>query len=582
MKAFPAQLAFMIATTPVRRNVAQLLRLLGVLAVLITFYSISFHYLMGYEGRAGEFSWFTGFYWTMTVMSTLGFGDITFQTDLGRAFAMIVLVSGLVSLLIIFPFTFIQFFWAPWLEAQRNTQAPRILPASTRDHVIITSFDAVSEALQRKLEQHGIPYVVLVPTVDEALELHDRGYRVMIGQPDSPDTYHRARVENAAMVIATASDEINTNVAFTVREISGEVPVVVVANRKASDDVLELAGSSHVLLLGELLGQSLARRAGGGDAVVHPVGGFGQVAIAEVVIGRTPMANVRVRECQLRERYGVTIAGLWDRGQFRVPRAEHVLGPDTVALLVGSPEELKTLNDDLVHPQQDQGSGLVLVIGGGRVGRAAAESLRERGTPYRVLEHDPAQVAAGDEHFVLGDASELEDLQRAGLDEAISAIITTQDDDTNIYLTIYCRRLRPDLQIVSRATHERNIATLHRAGADFVMSYASLGADTIFNYLSRGDTLMVSEGLHLMRTTTPAELVGRSIADSGLRSRTGYSIVAVTQAGQTVVSPPPETILEKDAMLLLMGTVEAEGEFLRVFARQKGSRHSRGRRAREA
>nr|MBF0222247.1 hypothetical protein [Desulfobulbaceae bacterium] len=36
---------------------------------------------MMYEGR--EFSWITGFYWTLTVMSTLGFGDITFQTDLG-------------------------------------------------------------------------------------------------------------------------------------------------------------------------------------------------------------------------------------------------------------------------------------------------------------------------------------------------------------------------------------------------------------------------------------------------------------------------------------------------------------------
>jgi transaldolase / glucose-6-phosphate isomerase len=36
------------------------------------------------EGR--EHSWITGVYWTLTVMSTLGFGDITFETDLGRLF----------------------------------------------------------------------------------------------------------------------------------------------------------------------------------------------------------------------------------------------------------------------------------------------------------------------------------------------------------------------------------------------------------------------------------------------------------------------------------------------------------------
>ena len=48
----------------------------------------------------------------------------------------------------------------------------------------------------------------------------------------------------------------------------------------------------------------------------------------------------------------------------------------------------------------------------------------------------------------------------------------------NIYLAVYCRRLKPDLRIVSRITHERNVEAIHRAGADFVLSYTSLGAET--------------------------------------------------------------------------------------------------------
>jgi hypothetical protein len=59
---------------------------------------------MEYEGR--QFSWITGFYWTLTVMSTLGFGDITFASDLGFVFSMIVLLSGIVFLLIMLPFRF--------------------------------------------------------------------------------------------------------------------------------------------------------------------------------------------------------------------------------------------------------------------------------------------------------------------------------------------------------------------------------------------------------------------------------------------------------------------------------------------
>lgn len=39
------------------------------------------------EGR--YHSWITGIYWTLTVMTTLGFGDITFTNDIGRLFSII-------------------------------------------------------------------------------------------------------------------------------------------------------------------------------------------------------------------------------------------------------------------------------------------------------------------------------------------------------------------------------------------------------------------------------------------------------------------------------------------------------------
>ena len=89
---------------------------LAVLAAMVLVYAGIFHAIMAMEGR--QFSWFSGLYWTLTVMSTLGFGDITFESDLGRAFSMLVLVSGTVFLLVLFPFIVIQFFWAPWMEAQ--------------------------------------------------------------------------------------------------------------------------------------------------------------------------------------------------------------------------------------------------------------------------------------------------------------------------------------------------------------------------------------------------------------------------------------------------------------------------------
>ena len=108
------------------RNISILLKFFGALAAMVTVYSILFHYLMIFEDR--QFSWITGFYWTLTVMSTLGFGDITFTTDLGKLFSIIVLMSGIVFLLTMLPFTFIEFFYLPWLDAQTKAHAPRELP----------------------------------------------------------------------------------------------------------------------------------------------------------------------------------------------------------------------------------------------------------------------------------------------------------------------------------------------------------------------------------------------------------------------------------------------------------------------
>ena len=173
-----------------------LLRFLGFLAALVAVYSILFHFIMAWEGR--QHSWVTGFYWTLTVMSTLGFGDITFASDLGRIFSSIVLLSGIVMLLVVFPFTFIEFFYAPWMRAQAEARAPSQLPAKTRGHVILTANDAVGNALIERLMKYRYPYVLLVTNLDDALRLNEMGYKVLVGDLDNPETYRRARRVGAA------------------------------------------------------------------------------------------------------------------------------------------------------------------------------------------------------------------------------------------------------------------------------------------------------------------------------------------------------------------------------------------------
>jgi Trk K+ transport system NAD-binding subunit len=144
-------------------------------------------------------------------------------------------------------------------------------------------------------------------------------------------------------------------------------------------------------------------------------------------------------------------------------------------------------------------------------------------------------------------------------------IITTHDDDMNVYLTIYCRRLRPDIQIISRVALERNISTLHRAGADFVMSYASLGANATMNFLEHGETLMVAEGLDVFKIKVPRSLVGKAIAKSGIRRKTTCTVIAIEEAGATRVNPDPTQPLPASAQLILIGSAEGQSRFLSTF-----------------
>ena len=141
------------------------------------------------EGR--HYSWITGFYWTLTTMSTLGFGDITFESDLGRAFSIVVLLYGIVMLLIVAPFAFIRWFYAPWLEAQIRRRAPRKLPKDVEDHVIICGFDVIAQGLADRLDELGIDYVILEPDVTEAASRHVDGLKVVAGRRDLRETYVR-------------------------------------------------------------------------------------------------------------------------------------------------------------------------------------------------------------------------------------------------------------------------------------------------------------------------------------------------------------------------------------------------------
>lgn len=564
MKSTIAHLTSFLKPTTRRRNVQLLLKFLAVLAVMVVVYSVLFHLLMQLEGQ--KHSWLTGFYWTLTVMSTLGFGDITFTSDIGRLFSIVVLISGMVFLLMLLPFTLLEFFYAPWMQAQSEMRAPRRLPPDTEGHIILTHYDPVAAALIAKVTHYGYSYVLLVPDLTEALRLHDLGLRVVFGEIDRPETYADIRADKALLVALTGTDESSTNLAFTIREMAPSVPIVSIADSPDSVDILELAGSSHVIHLPQMMGQALARRITGVDARSHVIGNFEDLLIAEASPAGTPLVGKTLMESGIRSKTGVTVIGLWLRGRFVMATAQTQIDTDSMLVLAGTADQLRAY-DELFCIYHVSGEP-VIVIGGGRVGSATAKTLAERDVDYRMIEIDPKRVTE-DERHILGSAADLATLKRAGIDKTPAIVITTRDDDISIYLTIYCRRLRPDVQIIGRATRERNVSTLHRAGADFVLSYASMGATAVFNYLKNANILLLAEGLQATETEVPASLAGKTLSEAAIPQHTACTVVALRTAQGTRVNPSPETRLEAGAVLILICTPKGEQQFLQRYGARK-------------
>jgi len=566
IKSIPSQIISVVRSRRGQRNLGALLRFLLVLVGMISAYSVIFHVLMLREGQ--EHTWITGFYWTLTVMSTLGFGDITFHTDLGRVFSILVLLSGVVFLLVLLPFTFIEFFYEPWMQAQAAARAPRELPPEVNGHALLTNHDDVTTALIRRLEQYHTPYALLVPEVDEALRLHDLGLNIVVGDLDDPEAWRRIGIERAALVVSTANDYANTNVASTVRAISKNVPIITTASDEDSVDILMLAGSQHVVRLDEMIAQAFARRTIGGDAMAHTIGRFDRLLIAEAMAHGTPLVGKTLSETALRQQVGVNVVGMWERGNFEPARPENRIHDDTILVLAGTAESLRGYND--LFRSYNVSGAPVVILGGGRVGRAIARAFTARQVDYRIVELRPERLSEEAKRIV-GNAADLEVLKQAGIDETPTVLITPHDDDLNVYLTIYCRRLRPDVQITSRATLERNVATLHRAGADIVMSYAGMGASVIMNWLKPGRILMVAEGLDMFRVPVPKALAGKTIGESEIRARSGCTVVGIGTANGMEVVPGPSAQLPDGADVLLIGTPDAEERFLELWAGREGS-----------
>ncbi|HUF83472.1 MAG TPA: potassium channel protein [Acidimicrobiia bacterium] len=207
----------------------------------------------------------------------------------------------------------------------------------------------------------------------------------------------------------------------------------------------------------------------------------------------------------------------------------------------------------------------VIVCGWGRVGRAITRELAAMDAETVVVDNDPERLGDVPHTVLLGDATDDEVLERAGVRRARALVAALSTDAGNLFVTVSARALRPDLFIVARVRVEDNEEKLRRAGADRVVNPQSIGGARMAAFVLQPhvteflDVVMHERDIEFRLEEVPvpeaSPIEGSSIRDAHVRDRTGALVLALRDRdGSFTTNPAPETVIHAGQVVIAIGT----------------------------
>jgi Trk K+ transport system NAD-binding subunit len=194
---------------------------------------------------------------------------------------------------------------------------------------------------------------------------------------------------------------------------------------------------------------------------------------------------------------------------------------------------------------------------------ALIAELDDRGVSSVIVEPDRERATElyEDEYDVVhADPDDIEGLAGANLTDARALVADVSDElDASIVLT--ARELSEDVRVVSVVEDPDSTRYHELAGADTVLSPRPLLGERLAEVISTGVTTELGDGVTVGEEFELAELLvhhgspiaGSTLAESGLRERTGINVIGAWFRGEFETPVDPETTLEGGTVLLVTG-----------------------------
>ncbi len=214
----------------------------------------------------------------------------------------------------------------------------------------------------------------------------------------------------------------------------------------------------------------------------------------------------------------------------------------------------------------------VLIVGGGKVGINLGRLLRAEGYEVVIVEGDRRKFEVLEREFehaaVLGDGTEMDTLERAGIGRADYVLAVTGDDEDNIIICQLATEKYGVPHIVARVNNPLNQRTFDSLGIrPTVSSVASILA-LVEHRLPRHRlvSLMTFEeeniGLMEVVVSDQSSVIGHKLADLHLPAGI---LLALIFRGQEAVVPHGEVELRADDRLMIVVEHGKEDELYRIL-----------------
>lgn len=201
----------------------------------------------------------------------------------------------------------------------------------------------------------------------------------------------------------------------------------------------------------------------------------------------------------------------------------------------------------------------ILLIGLNHFGILIAKRLQDLGHQVLAVDRNESRVNAALPFVTdaqIGDSTNEAFLRSLGINNFDVCIVTIANDfQSSLETTSLLKELGGKL-VVARAEREVQAKFLLRNGADEVMNpekqiaeWAAIryASNHILDYISLDDNHAIYE------VTVPGDWVGKTIGQIDIRKRYGINILAVKDNGKMNLSVTPETMLNENRTMLVLG-----------------------------